>query len=133
MRGYVAMTAKEVAEFLASSKSYLNQLYAPTAEFSRDHSDLGEEEAEYLLSMLAAEDAIELVDDSDEGRACVLAFEIPAELIATSNDFEITISTPLNWDHLQCLFTVTSHADAELELTWFAPQEISLQLPEWLG
>jgi hypothetical protein len=133
MRGYVAMTAIEVADFLATAKSELNDLYAPTAGFTRSHPDLGEEEAEYLLSMLAAEEALELTTDGEEGTPCVLAFEIPTQLIATSTDLEITISEPLNWDYLQCLFTVTSHEDGELELTWFAPQEISIMLSEWLA
>jgi hypothetical protein len=127
------MTAQEVADFQATAKSDLNQLYAPTAEFNGAHPELGEEEAEYLLSMLAAEEALELVAESDEGSACVLAFEIPNHLIATTSEFEITLSEPLKWENLQCLFTVTPHVDADLELTWFAPQEIAAQLPEWLG
>ena len=45
MRGYVGMTAKEVADFLATANSDLNQLFAPTPDFASAHPDLSEEEA----------------------------------------------------------------------------------------
>lgn len=132
MRGYLAVTAKEVADFLATTNSDLNQLFAATPDFISAHPDLGEEEAEYLLTMLAAEEAVELAADQGEGRPCVLAFEIPSQLIANMAEFEITVSAPLSWEFLQCLFTVTSPEDNDLDLTWFALQEIAPLLPEWL-
>jgi hypothetical protein len=132
MRGYVGMTAKEVADFLATANSDLNQLFAPTPDFASAHPDLSEEEAEFLLTMLAAEDAVELAANQEEGAPCVLAFEIPSQLIADMAEFEIIISAPLSWEFLQCLFTVTTLVDNDLDLAWFAPEEIALLLPEWM-
>jgi len=41
----------------------------------------------------------------------------------------VLLSGSLSWNDLQCLFEVS--ADGQ-ELTWFATQEISQNLPTWL-
>jgi hypothetical protein len=128
MRGYLAMTALEVAEFKATGSFDVSDIYAPTSQFIVDHTDLDDEEIEYTLSMVAAEDAIEM-KTTTSGTACVLAFEVPAESISESHDMSISLSAPLKWENLECLFEVS--ADGE-ELTWFATQEIEANLPNWL-
>jgi hypothetical protein len=128
MRGYLAMTALEVAEFKASGSFDVSDIYAPTSQFIVDHTDLDDEEIEYTLSMVAAEDAVEMKTPSS-GTACVLAFEVPAESIAESHDMSISLSAPLKWENLECIFEVS--ADGE-DLTWFATQEIEANLPNWL-
>ena len=124
MRGYLAMTALEVAEFKATGSFDVSDIYAPTSQFIVDHTDLDDEEIEYTLSMVAAEDAIEM-KTTTSGTACVLAFEVPAESISESHDMSISLSAPLKWENLECLFEVS--ADGE-ELTWFATQEIEANL-----
>ena len=116
MRGYVAMTAHEVAEFMASQTFDVSDVYAPTSQFIVDHQDLDDEEIEYTLSMVAAEDAVEMKTPTS-GTACVLAFEIPAESISKSHDMSISLSAPLKWENVECLFEVSSDGE---ELTWFA-------------
>lgn len=128
MRGYLAMTAQEVAEFKASGSFDVSDIYAPTSQFIVDHQDLDDEEIEYTLSMVAAEDALEM-KSSTSGAACVLAFEVPAESIAESHDMSISLSAPLKWENLECLFEVSSDGE---DLTWFATQEIEANLPNWL-
>jgi hypothetical protein len=127
MRGYVAMTAQEVADFLATGIFDVSDVYAPTSQFIVDHSDLDDEEIEYTLSMVAAEDAVDMKTPTS-GRACVLAFEVPADMISESHDMSISLSAPLKWENLECLFEVSDDGE---ELTWFATQEIQTQLPEW--
>jgi hypothetical protein len=122
------MTALEVAEFKASGSFDVSDIYAPTSQFIVDHTDLDDEEIEYTLSMVAAEDAVEMKTPSS-GTACVLAFEVPAESIAESHDMSISLSAPLKWENLECIFEVS--ADGE-DLTWFATQEIEANLPNWL-
>ena len=129
MRGYLAMTALEVAEFMASGSFDVSDIYAPTSQFIVDHQDLDDEEIEYTLSMVAAEDALEM-KTSTSGTACVLAFEVPAESIAESHDMSISLLAPLKWENLECLFEVS--ADGE-DLTWFATQEIEANLASWLS
>ncbi len=128
MRGYVAMTAKEVQEFLATGTFDVSDIYAPTSQFIVDNQDLDDEEIEYTLSMVAAEDAVEIMT-SDSGAACVLAFEIPANIISESHDMSVSLSAPLQWENVDCLFEVTSDGE---ELTWFATQEIAENIQGWL-
>ena len=128
MRGYVAMTAHEVAEFMATGSFDVSDIYAPTSQFIVNHQDLDDEEIEYTLSLVAAEDAVEMKTPTS-GIACVLACEIPAPSIAESHDMSISLSSPLLWENVECLFEVS--ADGE-ELTWFATQEIEANLANWL-
>lgn len=128
MRGYLAMTAHEVADFLSSGTFDVSDIYAPTSQFIVDHTDLDDEEIEYTLSMVAAEDAVEMKTPTS-GTACVLAFEIPAEAIAESHDMSVSLSAPLKWENLECLFEVSTDGE---DLTWFATQEIEANLPNWL-
>ena len=128
MRGYVAMTAQEVAEFMASGLFDVSDVYAPTSQFIVDHQDLDDEEIEYTLSMVAAEDALEM-KTATSGAACVLAFEVPAQSISESHDMSISLSSPLKWESLECLFEVSSDGE---ELTWYATQEIDANLASWL-
>ena len=128
MRGYAAMTAQEVSDFASSETLDISDIYAPTASFLSAHPDLDEEEIEFTLSMVAAEDALEM-KSAGTGAACVLAFEIPQELIFESHEMSVSLSGSLSWSDLQCLFEVS--ADGQ-ELTWFATQEISQNLSTWL-
>ena len=60
MRGYLPVTAEEISSFLSSGSMECGPLYAPTIKFLTANSDLDEEQGEYLLSMLAADEAIEM-------------------------------------------------------------------------
>ncbi|CAB4843641.1 MAG: hypothetical protein F2768_04360 [Actinobacteria bacterium] len=129
MRGYLAMTATEVLEFIETRTFDVSDIYAPTAVFLSNNSELDEEEIEYTLSMVAAEDAIDLKAESS-GSALVLAFEIPESMISESHEMSISLTTALSWDHLECAFEVSDDCE---ELTWFATQEISQNIQDWLG
>ena len=128
MRGYAAMTAQEVSEFLNSGTLEISDIYAPTDAFRAAHPELDEEEIEYSLSMVAAEDALEIQSEVS-GVACVLAFEIPQGKVIASHDMSVSLVGSLTWDDLQCLFEVSSDGE---ELTWFATQEIAQNLPTWM-
>ena len=94
-----------------------------------DEVVLDEEEVEYTLSLIAAEDAVELLG-SAVGTACVLALEVPESIIEAEHELSISLSAPLQWDYVQCCFEVS--ADGQ-ELTWFATQEIASNLATWLS
>ena len=129
MRAYAGVTAHEVSDFLSSGVLEVSDIYAPTPKFIADNSDLDEEEIEYTLSLVAAEDAVELLTESS-GPACVLAFELPESMIQEVHEMSITISAPILWEYVQCLFEVSEDGE---ELTWFATQEISNNLGSWLA
>jgi len=128
MRAYIGVTASEVQEFLQSGEFDVSDAYAATPTFIFSNSDLDEEEVEYTLSLIAAEDAVELLDAT--GTACVLALEVPESIIEAEHEMSISLTVPLQWDYVQCCFEVSPDGQ---ELTWFATQEISSNLVTWLS
>ena len=129
MRGYLAMTATELAEFITNRTFDVADIYAPTASFMADNSDLDEEEIEYVLTMVAAEDALDMRTESS-GRPLVLAFELPNALITEHFDMSVSLASALSWDQLECAFEVSDDGE---ELTWFATQEIEQNAQAWMA
>ena len=125
MRAYVGLTFDEVSTLFSSGELAADTFFAPTSEFVAEHADLDEEEREFVLSMLAAEESIEL---RDAGYGFVLAAEIPNSAIAESGADSIKISTSINLEWAQCVFLVSPDGE---ELTWFAIQEVEELLPSW--
>jgi hypothetical protein len=103
-------------------------LYAPTIKFLTANNDLDEEEGEFALSMLAADEALEL-RVSDKSPGFILALEVTDEEISEHGENFVNLKAPAKWESVQCAFLVS--ADGE-ELTWFATQEISSSLGDWL-
>jgi hypothetical protein len=128
MRAFIGVTASEVQEFLQSGEFDVSDAYAATPTFIFSNSDLDEEEVEYTLSLIAAEDAVELLDGA--GTACVLALEVPESIIEVEHEMSISLTAPLQWDYVQCCFEVSPDGQ---ELTWFATQEIASNLATWLS
>jgi hypothetical protein len=128
MRAYVGVTAQEVKDFLESGQLDASDVYAATGVFIAHNNDLDEEEVEFTLSLVAAEDAIELKNNLP-GRACVLAFEVPDLIISETHEMSISLNAPLKWEYLECCFEVSDDGE---ELTWFATQEIANNISAWL-
>lgn len=127
MRGYLPVTVSEVESFLKDGTLDVDQLYAPTIKFITANSDLNEEEREYTLSLLAAEEAIEIQEGSF---AFILALEIPQDQISSEDEVLITLKEKAQWSQVECLFLVTDDGE---DLTWFATQEIAENLDKWRG
>jgi hypothetical protein len=89
---------------------------------------MDEEEIEFSLSLLAAEDSLELTDDHS-GAPIVIAFEIPEELMGAFDEVSANLSAPLLWSMVEAVFLV---GDEPEDLTWFAPQEVEVMITEWL-
>ena len=104
-----------------------DEVFAPTPAFVSDNLDCDEEELEYLLSIAAGEEALEL-RLSEKAPGIVLAFEVADEQIAQEYENSITLKTPLPWEQLQCALLAFQGDD---ELVWFATQEIEIHLAEW--
>ena len=129
MRAYVGVTAEEVKDFLESGVLDVSDVYAVTGVFIAHNNELDEEEIEYTLSLVAAEDALELVTETS-GSACVLAFEVPDELIESTHEMSITLRAPLTWKELECCFEVSEDGE---ELTWYSTQEIANNISRWIA
>jgi hypothetical protein len=125
MRSYVGVSVDELESLLASTSISLPVLFAPTAEFMATHSDLGEEEQEFILTMLAADESLEL---REEGQGYVLAVEVPDSHIAEMGADSISIDAPIALEWIACIFLVSPDGE---ELTWFAIQEVASMLPSW--
>jgi len=127
MRVYLPITHKDLESFLTDRTLETDELYAPTIHFVVENPDCDEEELEYLLSVAAGEEALEL-RQSEKAPGIVVAFEIEREQIAEQYAQSITLTSPLQWDQVQCVLLAFQGDD---ELVWFATQEIDLHLAEW--
>jgi len=128
MRVYLGTTADELQEFLSDGTLDIPEVYAPTPIYSATHPEMDEEEVEYALSLLAAEDALDLVDDQS-GAALVIALEVVEEQLGAFDEISAEVRTPLIWSTVEAVFLVGEDAD---DLTWFAPQEAVVTISEWL-
>jgi len=128
MRAYLPVTAEEIFNFLSSGAMECGPLYAPTIKFLTANSEMDEEQGEYLLSMLAADEALEMREDG-AASAFILALEINDSQIAEHGENFITLKENGVWEDVQCAFVVSPGGE---ELTWFDTQEISNSLPSWL-
>ncbi len=127
MRAYLPISHKDLEACVLTKSIDADEVFAPTPAFVADNLDCDEEELEYLLSIAAGEEALEL-RLSEKAPGIVLAFEITDEQIAEKYEDSITLKTPLPWDQLQCAL-LAFHGDDEL--VWFATQEIEIHLAEW--
>jgi hypothetical protein len=127
MRAYLPISHKDLEGFVAKKSFDADELYAPTIHFVVENPDCDEEELEYLLSVTAGEEALDL-RLSESAPGIVLAFEIEREQIGESYPQSITLVSPVLWDQVQCALLAFQGDD---ELVWFATQEIELHLGEW--
>ena len=74
MRAYLPITQKDLEGFVLSKSLEVDELYAPTIHFVVENPELDEEELEYLLSVAAGEEALEL-RLSEKAPGIVVAFE----------------------------------------------------------
>ena len=127
MRAYLPISHKDLEAFVLTKSIDADEVFAPTQAFVSDNSDCDEEELEYLLSIAAGEEALEL-RLTEKAPGIVLAFEVTDEQIGENYDDSITLKTPLPWNQLQCALLAFQGDD---ELVWFATQEIEIHLAEW--
>ena len=127
MRAYLPISHKELEAFVLSKSIDADEVFAPTQTFVADNLECDEEELEYLLSVAAGEEALEL-RLSEKAPGIVLAFEITEEQIAESYGDSVTLKTALPWEQIQCALLAFQGDD---ELVWFATQEIEIHLAEW--
>lgn len=127
MRAYLPIGIKDLEGFIASKTLDADELYAPTIHFMVENPECDEEELEYLLSIAAGEEALEL-RTSETAPGIVLAFEIEKEQIGENYPQSVTLVSPVLWHQVQCALLAFQGED---ELVWFATQEIEIHLGEW--
>ena len=125
MRSYVGVSFDELSALLEEKTLSVNTFFAATEDFNSEHPELDEEEREFILSMLAAEEALEL---REAGFGFVVAVEIPDEYITEQGADSITTSGAIALDWVACIFLVSSDGE---DLTWYGVQEVGPLLPSW--
>jgi hypothetical protein len=128
MRGYLPVTVEEIAAFLDSQTMECGPLYAPTIKFLTAHSEMDEEEGEFVLSMLAADEALEM-RTNPQGPGFILALEVSDPEIIEHGENFVILKDLAKWESVQCAFLVSPDGE---ELTWFATQEIKPSLDNWM-
>ena len=129
MRGYLALTPDELTQLLDDGAISIDTAFVPTDQFKSINPELGEEESEYILSLLAAEDSISYQGDS-ANFSFVLAVDLDASQIGQESEVEVNLVSPIKFSQVDCLFLGDAKAD-DGELTWYAAQEIAIELPNW--
>jgi len=129
MRGYLALTPDELAELLSAGEISIDTAFVPTAHFKSANPDLGEEESEYILSLLAAEDSVSYQGDSAKS-SFVLAVDLTDSQMGQESEVEVELTSPIKFSQVDCLFVGEASAE-DGELTWYAAQEIAINLPSW--
>ncbi len=114
MRVYVATTPEEIKKLLVEATKFEDYLTPEQFEFD---AGVDEEEREHLISLLAAEDSLEL----NQGKA---GFVIAADLADDQLNGE-----PVTLQFKQVAALLYSE-DGE-ELSWYAPEEIQYQISSW--
>ena len=127
MRAYLPISHDELAAFLNSGSKELESILAPTPFYVGENEDLDEEEIEYLLSLEAAQSALEL-RSSNKAPGIVLAIELEPQQVNTVNENSVTLNAAITWAQVQCALLL--FPDDE-ELIWFATQEIEINMGEW--
>ena len=127
MRAYLPISHDELAAFLNSGSKELESILAPTPFYVGENEDLGEEEIEYLLSLEAAQSALEL-RASNKAPGIVLAIELEPKQVNTVNENSVTLNSAITWEQVQCALLLFPD---EEELIWFATQEIEINMGEW--
>ena len=127
MRAYLPISHDDLVIFLNVGNKSIESILTPTPFYVGENDELDEEEIEYLLSLEAAQDALEL-RGSNKAPGIVLAIELEAMQVNQVNEKSVTLNSAMTWDQVQCALLL--FPDDE-ELIWFATQEIALNLGEW--
>lgn len=130
MRAYVAITPSELQGFMvtgsftASKALIVNQTQSEDLESDSET----QEELEFESSLEGAMQSRAMQGPGALGM--VLAVDLTTDQVGVSEGNQVVVLEALSWSQVQSLLVAESE---EPELSWFAAQEISTYLPQWLA
>ena len=129
MRCYISVTPAEIQEYLNLGSLVVPFGMTVTQVRSDENPEADEEELEFDLSFIAAQDS-KLRQAAPAARGFALALEVPTIETGLMNEVGVQLLKPLSWSYVQAILVSDSE---ESELSWFAPQEVQGQLDSWLS
>ena len=129
MRGYLATTPTELQAFLTNGIHRFGSAFVTTRSFFEENPDVDEEEREFELSWLAAQDS-RIQQGLNESHGLVLAIDVTSAQVGKEIGNQIQLLSDVSLSQVESLLVSES---AEPELTWYARQEIAAHLPQWLS
>lgn len=130
MRAYVAITPSELQGFMdtgsftASKALIVNQTQSEDLESDSET----QEELEFESSLEGAMQSRAMQGPGALGM--VLAVDLTKDQVGVPEGNQVVVLEALSWSQVQSLLVAESE---EPELSWFAAQEISTHLPQWLA
>ena len=100
-----------------------------TRLFFQENPEVDEEEREFELSLLAAQDS-RTQQGSDESLGFVLAVDLSGAQTGNEIGNQIELLTDISWPQVESLLVAET---AEPELTWYASQEIAEHIRHWMA
>ena len=129
MRAYLAVLPTLIESLLKAGSFSFNSAFATTRLFFEENSEVDEEEREFELSLLAAQESRNL-QESDQALGFVLAVNLTSKQSGDESDYQVALLSDISWDQVDAALIAESD---EAELTWYASQEIAEHLPIWLA
>ena len=129
MRAYLAVLPEQIDSLLRNGTYGFSSAFATTRLFFEENSEVDEEEREFELSLLAAQESRE-IQESEDAQGFVLAVNLTSTQSGAEDEYQVELLSDIAWSQVDAALIAES---LELELTWYASQEIAEHLPEWLG
>lgn len=129
MRGYLAVTPTVIDQFLSRGTYLFGSAFVTTRSFFEENPEVDEEEREFELSWLAAQDS-RTQQKSDESYGFVLAVDLTSAQVGNEIGNQIQLLSDVSWSQVESLLVAES---TEPELTWYDSQEIAGHLSQWLA
>jgi len=129
MRAYIPVVPSQIEVLLREGRFRFPQAFVTTRLFFEENSEVDEEEREFELSLLAAQESRE-IQKSQESNGYVLAVNLTSVQSGNESGFQVALLSELEWSQVDAVLIAQSE---EEELTWFASQEVQDNLPSWLA
>jgi len=129
MRAYLAVLPEQIDSLLRNGSHSFPSAFATTRLFFEENSEVDEEEREFDLSLLAAEESRNM-QESDTAMGFVLAVNLTSAQSGDEDEYQVELLSDIAWSQVDAALVAET---SEPELTWYASQEIADHLSPWLA